>query len=220
MWPNLDTMKKILIQVFACLTFAAVNAQTGRNYNQFSLEAAYGLSIPISTISEISEDSYTSTAHFAIGARYMFNQDWGIKGQFSIDQFRGDIEDTGTDFVGVDLQAYYNLGKLLDIPLATRERVGLMVHSGFGLGYSKSLQEDVRERVGQYLIGISPRYRLSDVASIMLDFTYVFNLRQHFNFDGEYAPDAGDNGTQGSYFTPSLGLIISLGDQRRHADWY
>lgn len=211
-------MKK-LIQILACLSFVAVSAQVGKNYNQFSVEAAYGLSLPISTVSEISDNSYSSTAHFAFGARYMFNQDWGIKGQLSIDQFRGDIDDTGTDFVGVDLQAYYNLGKLLEIPLATRERVGLMVHSGFGLGYSKSLQEDIRERVGQYLIGISPRYRINDVASVMLDFTYAFNFRQHFNFDGEYA-EAGKNGTQGSYFTPSLGLIISLGDQRRHADWY
>lgn len=219
MWLNLDTMKKILLQLIACLTFAVVNAQVVKNYNQFSVEAAYGLSLPVTTISEISDDSYSSTAHFAIGARYMFNQDWGIKGQFSIDQFRGDIEDTGTDFVGVDLQAYYNLGRLLDIPLATQERIGLMAHSGFGVGYSKSVQLDKRERVGQYIIGLSPRYRFNDVASLMLDFTYVFNFRQHFNFDGEYA-EPNQDFTTGGYFTPSIGLIISLGEQRRHADWY
>lgn len=211
-------MKK-LIQIVAFISFVAVNAQGGGNYNHFSVEAAYGLSLPVSTVSKVSDDSYSSTVHFAFGARYMFNQDWGIKGQFSIDQFRGDIEETGTDFVGVDLQAYYNLGKLLDIPLATRERIGLMAHSGFGVGYSKSIQLDGRERVGQYIIGLSPRYRINDVASIMLDFTYVFNFRQHFYFDGEFAEPDYDY-TTGSYFTPSFGLIISLGDQRRHADWY
>ncbi|WP_396172168.1 hypothetical protein [Flavobacterium sp.] len=211
-------MKK-LIQCIAFLSFISVNAQGFRSFNQFSVEAVYGMSIPVSTVSEISDDSYSSTAHFGFGVRYMFNEDWGVKGQLAIDQFRGDIEETGTDFVGVDLQAYYNLGRLLEIPLMTRERVGLLAHSGFGVGYSKSIQEDLRERVGQYMVGLTPIFGVSDVVTVTLDFTYTFNFRQHFNFDGEFAKPDRDY-TTGGFFTPSLGIVIYLGSERRHADWY
>lgn len=204
--------------LFACLCFVAVDAQSIKNYNTLSVEVGYGLGLPITTVSELSDDSYSSTAHFAFGVRYMFNRDWGVKGQFSVNQFRGDIEETGTNFAGLDLQAYYNLGKLLDIPYATNERIGLLAHSGIGLGYSKSLQQDIREKVGQVIIGMSPRYRINDIANIMLDFSYNFNFKQHFNFDGEYAK-VGDY-TTGSYFNASIGLVISIGDERRHADWY
>ena len=210
-------MKK-LIQCIAFLSFISLNAQGFRNYNQFSAEAAYGMSLPVSTVSLVSDDSYSSTTHFGFGVRYMFNKDWGIKGQFAIDQFKGDIDETGTYFVGVNLQAYYNLGRLLEIPLMTRERFGLLTHSGFGLGYSKSIQLDIREWVGQYMIGLTPIIRASDVVSVMLDFTYTFNFRQHFNFDGEFAEPDKDF-TTGSFFTPSLGVVIYLGSERGHADW-
>lgn len=210
-------MKK-LIQILVCLSFVAVNAQ-GKRYNQFSVEAAYGFSLPVNTVSDVSDDSYSSTSHFAFGVRYMFNQDWGIKGQLSIEQYRGDIEDTGTNFGGLDLQAYYNLGNLFDLTYATDERMGLLVHSGFGVGTLKSLQVDIRERVGQITAGVSPRIRINDVANIMLDFSYTLNVRQHFNFDGTYAQADRDYAT-GSYFNASIGLVINLGSERRHADWY
>ena len=211
-------MKK-LIQCIAFLGFISVNAQGFRGYNQFSVEAAYGLSMPVSAVSEVSDDSYSSNAHVRLGVRYMLTEDWGVKGQFSIDRFKGDIEQTGTKYIGADVQAYYNLGQLFQIPLMTRERVGLLAHTGIGVGYLKSVQEDIRDRVGQYIIGLTPIFRVGDSVSIMLDFSYTFNLRQHFNFDGEFFSPDDTEYTVGSFFTPSIGISIYLGSESRHADW-
>lgn len=210
---------KTLLSLIMGLVSTMMLAQTyGKPYNQFSTEFGYGVSIPTHTVSNISNDAYLSTAHFNFGVRYMFNQDWGVKTQLAMDQFK-EADDTGTNFFRVDVQAYYNLGKALNLVMATREQFGLFAHSGVGVAYSKSVPLEKRERVGHFIVGLSPRYRLNDMVSLALDFSYTFNFRQHFNFDGQYAnPDK--SYSSGGFFTPSLGIVIGLGSERRHADWY
>lgn len=190
----------------------------GKPYNQFSTEFGYGVSIPTHTISNETNGAYTSTAHFNFGIRYMFNRDWGVKSQLAMDQFK-EGENTGTNFFRFDVQAYYNLGKAIDLVVSSREQFGLFAHSGFGVAYSKSVPLEKRERVGHFIVGLSPRYRVNDMVSLSLDFSYTFNFRQHFSFDGQFAK-SDRSYTSGGFFTPSLGIVIGLGSERRHADWY
>ena len=190
----------------------------GKPYNQFSTEFGYGVSIPTHEISTTTDYAFVSKAHFNFGVRYMFNQDWGIKTQLAMDQFK-EADNTGTNFFRIDVQAYYNLGKALDLVVATQEQFGLFAHSGFGVAYSKSVPLEKRERVGHFIVGLSPRFRVTDMVSLSLDFSYTFNFRQHVYFDGQKV-ESGDNFVSGGFFTPSLGLVLSLGSERRHADWY
>ena len=55
----------------------ALYSQDYKPYNQFSLEADYGISIPMMIVSDVSSDNFISPTHFAAGVRYMFNQQWG-----------------------------------------------------------------------------------------------------------------------------------------------
>ena len=211
------------IPYLACLCLLTANAQQAvfevaqdtlkvqeikKSNGSLALETIYGLGIPLSTVSEISNDAFVSKAHFGAGLRYMFNQYWGLKTQVSINQFRGN-DGLGTDFVGGDLQMVYNLGEGLSIPDATNQLVEVYVHSGLGAGYSKSIPQNRRERVGQYLVGISPRFCVSNTAAILFDFSYVYNFKQHFYFDGTYANENGSY-TTGSYLILAVGLALNL----------
>ena len=211
------------IPYLACLCLLTANAQQNtfevaqdtleikeikKPKGTFALETVYGLGIPLSTVSKISDDAFVSKTHFGAGLRYMFNQYWGLKTQVSINQFRGN-DGLGIDFVGGDLQMVYNLGEALAIPDATNQLLELYLHSGFGAGYSKSIPQNRRERVGQYILGISPRFCLNNTVALLFDFSYVYNLKQHFYFDGTYANENGSY-TTGSYMVLAVGIALKL----------
>lgn len=211
-------MKTYFCLLFSFVVFMMTAQNYDKPYNRFSTEFGYGVSIPTHSISNTTNGAYTSTAHFNFGVRYMFDRDWGVKTQIAMDQFR-EGENTGTNFLRLDVQAYYNLGRAFDLVINTREQFGLFAHSGVGVAYSKSVPLDRRERVGHFIIGLSPRYRINDMVSLAFDMSYTFNFKQHVYFDGQKV-GSGDDFVSGGFFTPSLGLVLSLGSERRHADWY
>ncbi|GGD35138.1 hypothetical protein GCM10011343_26250 [Flavobacterium orientale] len=188
-------------------------------YNQFSLEGGYGVSIPTRIVSEVSDKSFVSVTHIALGARYMFNQDWGVKGQLAFDRF-SESADLGTSFFRMDAQAYYNLGRQLGLPYATNELMGLYAHGGLGVSFARSLFNDSREHNGNILIGLTPMFKLSDKLALPITLSYTHTIKQHFSFDGIPFDPPTVAYRNGGHYTFSVGLIIYLGEERMHADWY
>ena len=195
------------------------HSQGFKPYNRFSLEAEYGSSIPMIIVSDVSEESFISNYHFGAGARFMLNEYWGVKGSFMIDQFKESAE-LGTNFIRLDAQAHYNLGKTLDIVYQTDQFIGLYVHSGFGVSFVESLYNGSREHNGNFIIGLSPLFRISNRLSLSTDISYVLNIKQHLNFDGIPFDPPGVKFEHGAQVTFSFGLVFYLGDESYHADWY
>lgn len=188
-------------------------------YNRLSLEMEYGLSVPTTIVSQVGDQRFVSPIHLGVGGRYMFNQKWGVKGNLVYDEFK-ESADLGTRFIRMDAQAHFNLGRDMGITYGSGERVGLYAHSGLGLTFAKSYYNDSTEHNINLLIGLSPLFRISNKFAILTDVTYNFNFRQHFSFDGiPFDPPTVEYKT-GGQFTFSVGAVIYLGDEERHADWY
>ena len=61
--------------------------------------------------------------------------------------------------------------------------------------------------------------KLSDRSSLFLDFSSVFNFKQHYRFDGSlFSPDFVP--TVGNHYNITLGLMFYIGERRLHIDWY
>lgn len=220
-------MRKILF-----LLLCALSAQAQFNskpYNQFSIESGVGYSMPMSGVSVNDEGSLGSLGHFNAGVRYMFNQDIGTKLTLQYDAFReGEF---GSNHIRFNIEGYYNVGNLFDLTFKTYETVALYLHAGVGLGLVSSINEpdtpgyvSGTERQGQVIIGLSPRFRISEKISIFTDFSYFAIFKQHIYYNGQsLSLDTATDfkpGQGASHMTFSFGLAYNLGKRRYHADWY
>jgi len=212
---------KSTIHLFLCFLFSqAMQGQPKYTpYNHLSFEGGYGISIPTRIVSEVSDKGFVSVSHINLGARYMFNQDWGIKGQLAFDRF-SESPDLGARFFRMDAQAYYNLGRMLDLQTTTRDLLGLYAHAGLGVSFARSLYNNSLEHNGNILIGLTPQFRLSDKIALPISLTYTHTIKQHFSFDGIPFDPPTVAYRNGGHFTFSLGLIVYFGEERMHADWY
>ena len=121
---------------------------------------------------------------------------------------------------------------LFDLTFKTYEAVALYLHAGVGLGLVSSVNEENtngypgsgNERQGQAIIGLSPRFRISEKISIFTDFSYFAIFKQHIYYNGQkFTPDNPTDfepGQGASHMTFSFGLVYNLGNRRYHADWY
>lgn len=212
-------MKRIITLALLTITSLGGYAQM-RSYEQFSLEADYGLS------GTTHEQTLTNVGHFGIGARYMFDEFWGAKFDYANDRFKLDADgDSGTVSNRFSLQGVYNLGRLLDIPWNTNDKVNLLAHAG--LGYT-SLQSKVNtgiDNIGHLIIGLTPQVSISESISLHFDASYIYNISQHYNFNGQY-PAENQNYTGGdvpsfnaSMFSVSAGLTIYLSREKNSVDF-
>jgi hypothetical protein len=215
-------MKKILFLVLSLAISGLTYAQGGyKPYNQFSVEAGLGYSMPMSGISNSGEGNLSSFSHIELGGRYMFNQNFGAKLNLTYDSFRE--SGNGTDHTRVLMSAYYNVGNLFDLTFKTYESVALFFHAGFGVGSVKTTFPDAKggtDMQGIYAVGLSPRFRVTEKLAIMTDISYYGIANQHRRFSGERVEPFDKAGQNASNITISFGLVFNLGNKRYHADWY
>lgn len=209
---------KIALFALLILGFTSHAQGLNGNFNQLSLEAAYGMSIPSNyASSSLTNDTFTSVTHFEGGLRYMVDQDWGIKGTLAFDQFTGNEANFGLKSFRMDAQAQYNLGKAMGLVLATRQTVGVYLHTGFGVTLNKSIyQNDFQDETMNYIIGITPLFKITERIALSTDLSYILNYNQDHYFDGV---PMGEKNTTGQ-LTFSIGAVFYLGNARSHADWY
>lgn len=214
-------MKNFKILTLLFFGYQCFSQYDGKKFNQFSIEGAYNISVPYTTtdFKEQSNGSFTSFDGFNFGLRYMFNEDWGIKGAFASNNYHGE-NNLGTNFSRLDVQAVYNLGKFISLPYSTNDRLGLLVHSGFGLSKSESLVKGTTENIGNYIIGVTPIFSVSNRIALTMDMSYVANFKQQFNYDGNYFSNNKAIYKFGYNLNYSIGLVFYIGQKERHADWY
>ena len=192
----------------------------GQNFNRFSMEGAYNISVPFTAnIVSATDGNYNSYNGFNFGLRYMFNQKWGVKGEIAYNGYHGD-NDKGTNFLRLDAQAFYNLGYLLALSRSSNDKLGLLVHSGFGASQIKSLYANTTEHTGNFLLGVTPLYRISNQIALSGDISYIINFKQHDHFDGVPFQPVGVTYEMGQSINFAFGLVVYLGEKKKHADWY
>ena len=217
--------RQFLVFVMTILLSLGINAQ---DYNKWSIDASGGVSILSS--SGFSEGYFASVPNVWTangGARYMFNNKFGLRlgGGFDQLQNAGNSPKFATRIWNVNVQGVANLGRALSFEDFTKN-FGLLAHFGVGYGHMTSKSFKGVDNLGIIIFGITPQVRLSDRVTLLLSGTFNWYLTQQYTFNGEsltrdpnVTPMRNVN-FQGLNFTATAGLQIALGKKQVHADWY
>ena len=213
-------MKKVVMTLAFALGLTGLHAQTENNsgFNKWSIELAGGLTKPQKPFAEGYFTSTPSPWVGDIGVRYMFNNKFGLKADFGYNSFTNKSNSIEFDskYYRIDLQAVANLGRIMNFETWTNT-FGLLGHAGFGVGQLKGDNFTGKDRVGNFIAGVTGQIRLSDRIALTGDFSTILNSTQDHTFDGTYVPE--NRGFSGLLFNGTIGLNVYLGKNNKHADW-
>ncbi|MGO4771572.1 OmpA family protein [Flavobacterium sp. W22_SRS_FK3] len=216
-------MKKIILLLVLLVTVLTVNAQTSTgesltdgNFNKWSIEFSGGFNKPQKPMK-----FYTSTPSLFVvdlGARYMFNNKFGLKADLGYNSFQEEKNSTpfDTKYYRFDVQGIANLGRIMNFETWTNT-IGLLGHTGFGAAYFEDKNSSLDDKMINFIIGITGQIKLSNKLVLTGDFSTIMNALQGYTYDAAAVnPEKGFNG---ALFNGTLGLTLYLGKNEKHADW-
>ncbi|MCH6234616.1 OmpA family protein [Cognataquiflexum rubidum] len=220
-------MKKILLSTImaGCLALG-VNAQD--DYNKWSLELNGGFNKPMAPLSPGFYSPTLNLGHVDFGVRYMFNDKFGAKLDYGLGSFSESGKDNNpafsTSYYRLNLQGVANLGRIMKWESFTR-KVNLLGHFGAGIGQVRHDGPPItfNDNVYNFIVGLTGQVKLSERIALTGDVSTILNGRQTVTFDGNTnigPTDPGYYGTNGTWWTGTLGLTFYLGKGATHADWY
>lgn len=167
------------------------------------------------------ENYFTSTPSFWVGdlgVRYMFNNKFGLKADVGYNSFTGKNNsiDFDSKYYRADLQAVANLGRIMNFETWTKT-IGLLGHAGFGVAQLENKDLHVKDRMGNFIAGITGQIRLTDRLALTGDFTTIVNASQDYTFDCGCPVES--RGFNGVLFNGTVGITAYLGKNTKHADW-
>jgi hypothetical protein len=199
-------MRKMSLLAALIISGAAIYAQN--NFNQYSLEAGYGLN-------HSRNPTITGFNHFDVGFRYMQNEYWGAKIDYGHDAFKSDDGlNTTTTLHRVSLQAVYNVGRGLRVNNIARRLFNLMLHGGAGIT-AIDARGGRPDRAVNLIIGGTGQLYISPDVALMGDLSGILNFSQDHNHNGVLLPDS----FTGKVLTFSVGITYYIGRNKSNADW-
>ena len=225
-------MKKISLAIVALVGMQlASNAQETldtptNDFNKWSVELTGGVNKAVRPLSSGAYSNTPSLYTVTGGARYMFNEKFGLKGGVAYNSFRNDdnSRDFDTALYNFSLEGVVNAGNILGFREWT-DTFNVLVHGG--MGYSQLTTDTpaaVRnfgdgDQMLSFMAGITPQIKITNRIAFVADLTVVGNVRQNLTFDG--LQDQGQvSGFDGFYVNATAGINIYLGKAEKHADFY
>ncbi|TXE06655.1 OmpA family protein [Algoriphagus aquimarinus] len=223
-------MKKLILSTLmaGALAFGA-NAQ---EFDKWSLEVNGGFNKPMAPLTPGFLSPSLNLGHIDFGARYMFNEKFGVKVDYGFGSFKeaeNGNPSTGTfstKYNRLDLQGVANIGRIMNFESFTRS-FGLLLHGGAGIGQVKpeeNLHAGFKDDVYTLIFGVTPQLKLGKGVALVGDISTILNGRQTVAFDGASAITAQSNngfyGANGTWWTGTLGVQFYLGKNEEHADWF
>jgi OOP family OmpA-OmpF porin len=222
-------MKKNILLIFAftmtsLVGYAQKSSSLIPDYNRFSIDLGLGVAKASSPVAEsIPFDTKLQDFAFEGGARYMFNNKFGLKvsGLYFTSTNTGDSAfDLDADFFRANLEGVANLGNILGFRDFT-QRFNLLFHAGAGMSHV-SLPSDAQlanesETLVNFMGGITPQIKITDRLSFNLDLSVIGNLGQDLTYDGRQ--NVQTRNFDGMVVSATAGVSIYFGDHDKHADW-
>lgn len=217
-------MKKLILSFVFASAITTMSAQTENapsvknDYNKWSVELAGGLNKTQRPMTAGYATATPSPFVADLGVRYMFNNKFGVKADFGYNSF---TEKSGsapfdTRYYRVDLQGVANLGRIMNFESFTNT-IGLLGHAGFGLAQLEDQNSAAKDKIGNFMAGITGQIKLTNRIALTGDFTTILNASQNMSFDA--ASTAGGRGFSGILFNGTVGVTVYLGKNEKHADW-
>lgn len=208
------------------------------SYNKWSVEASFGLNNAIGPFAEGYSSNYLTFAHVDVGGRRMFNNMVGLKLDVGFDRIKndewGNIQGPDQKTKSKEFQTHYfrtSLQVVLDAGHVLRlyeldENFSALVHFGFGFSSLKNQKRSVwfkdwhsqgTDEMVNYVIGITPQYRVHDKWAIYFDATLVANAWQSKTWD--FTENNFKKGLHGRLLDFSVGVAYYIGAGTKHLDW-
>ncbi len=210
----------ILFCILSLSLFAQENHKPFNDFNKWYIEGDVGFTKPFKSFSNGYWSPDVGLLASDIGVRYMFNEYFGLKLNLGMNQYNNaeKSREFDTEQYNLSLQGVVNGGRLLNFQSWTKT-FNFLVHGGVGVGYiyyHEPTNSNDRDDVGVLIGGITGQIKISPRVSLTLDASGIGNFEQNHSFDGgtpnDYDLGIGFNGT--------IGLSISLGKNKKQADWY
>lgn len=217
-------MKKIILTLIFASALNTISAQNEAvekksvDYNKWSVELAGGFNKPEAPITPGFPTDVINPFTVDLGVRYMFNNKFGLKLDAGYNSLKGKNDNSfESKYYRADIQGVMNLGRVLSFETWTK-RLGLLAHSGFGVGQLQDDNSDLKDGVGNFIFGVTGQIKLSEKFVLTGDWTTIRNARQYYAFDFESVNDL--PGFSGSIFTGTVGITYYIGKSAKHADWF
>lgn len=166
---------------------------------------------------------------YSLGARYMFNEKFGVKAALNSEFLRPVPNNSSKEFLmqqyGFSVEGVINLFQLVNLQ-DTFGRFGILLHSGLKFDHMVSKTPNIvgdDQNFDEFannlgiLYGITPQFRINNKLAVKFDFYIQNNYHQKLNYDGSSASRS-DNLT-GQLINGSLGINYAIGKQKTHTDW-
>jgi len=205
--------------LFALLLVSSLSFAQYR-FNQFSVEAGVGYVLAGNPYNKAFDSNFSGFRNVNLGVRYMIDENYGVRLSYANDRFlQSNGSKVGISYNRIGVDGIYNLGRLIDLAYSSNETIGLLGHAGVGYTMAKPLGESVTDRIGSISLGLTPQFKLGESSVFYVDLSTNINVKQHRGFDGGFVYE-NRKSTIGSFYNLSFGLMIYLGENRYHADWY
>jgi hypothetical protein len=177
---------------------------------QFGIEANYGMNGSY-------DPSYNGFTHYGAGVTYDFDETFGTKLDFGMDDFsiQNDLRGmkTGVSNLRFTAQGVINLTNLAD-SRSYYNKFNILAHGGGGVSILKSdiAEHPNPDHLFNVVLGITPRFEIGRNTFLTADFSALFNVSQHYLFNGELAYTQAPNSFTGIMYNASLGIAYRFGE--------
>ena len=175
---------------------------------QFGIEANYGLS-------GVFQPSINEISHFGGGITYDFDETYGVKLDFASDKFRTKnilfTDETGIDVTRISIQGTINLSVAIT-RASSYDFFNLIAHAGGGYSLVKSTYNAGNDNLVNVVMGLTPRFKITDGLYFAVDASTVFNISQHYNFDGSFSYQDNINSFTGITYNLTAGIIYKFNE--------
>ncbi len=166
-----------------------------------------------------------------LGARYMFTRSFGLGLGVGYNSIQSDDDITNefeSDYLRVSLEGFVNLGNFVNLDRST-QKFNIMGHGGIGVGFLNTDIQTETDHHLNFMVGITPQYRITNNLAIFTDLTIIGTTRNHFGWDGGTLPEVGfdrdgaltqeNRGFEGMLINASVGLTLYLGKGNEPAEF-
>ena len=175
---------------------------------QFGIEANYGLS-------GVFQPSINEISHFGGGITYDFDETYGVKLDFASDKFRTKnilfTDETGIDVTRISIQGTINLSAAIT-RASSYDFFNLIAHAGGGYSLVKSTYNAGNDNLVNVVMGLTPRFKITDGLYFAVDASTVFNISKHYNFDGSFSYQDNINSFTGITYNLTGGIIYKFNE--------
>lgn len=221
-------MKKLLLTLGILIinTSILLSQSFNKNAISFNLGNHFGLSN-----SGQSKEKTIGINHFNFSYRYMHNNKFGWKTSVAYDNFSFKNQNNNTTYFRFSIEPTINLREILGLSEFT-DKFGALAHFGIGVSsmWSKNIvglkpvnllfiKSGTYDNMIHFTYGITPTYKINNKFTINADISQITHLRQNIYFD--FLSKISDKSrARGGFFNFTIGVTMSLGSNKHHADWY